>query len=321
MPLLEKAYKLSRTPRTAAQLGLVQMALGYWVESERHLDEALGDPDNPWVARNHAALDGARTRVRGMIGEVTITGEPRGAEVLVNGRSVGRLPLAASVRIGKGPVEVELRADGYASATRSLVLAGGGKEQVAVTLSRAASAPAGGATDTGLASKTAKAGAPGLAAWQPAQPGLTVTDKPAPGRDDGGGSTVQRKLAWASAAVAAAGLAFGVVETFATQSKLDAFNQHSVPSPTPQDQNHRTLDCTTSHLTTECAGLRDDYDRAKLLTIVGYASAGVFAATSVALFVLSSPAHGGGERQVTTTTMAACVPSLTSAGISCALRF
>ena len=54
LPYLEKAYQLSRTPRTAAQLGLVQMGLGYWVDAERHLDEALSDPDNYWVAKTRA---------------------------------------------------------------------------------------------------------------------------------------------------------------------------------------------------------------------------------------------------------------------------
>jgi len=318
MPLLEKAYKLSRTPRTAAQLGLVQMALGYWVESEQHLNEALGDPDNSWVARNRAALDGARTRVRGMIGEVTITGQPPGAEVLVNGRSVGRLPLATSVRIGKGPVEVELRADGYASATRSLVLAGGGKEQVNLTLARAGAEGATAATADGSPSPNpAKPAGAALAAADrgATRPGLTVTDRPAPDR---GGGTVPRGLAWASAAVAAAGLAVGVAETFAAQIRLDAFNQHRDPS-------RGTFDCTTSNLTQDCTSLRDDYNRAKLLSIVGYASAGVFAATSVVLFVLSSPSHGGGagaERKASPpATMVLCAPTLASAGATCALRF
>ena len=137
LPYLETAYKLSRNPRTAAQLGLVQMALGYWVDAERHLDEALADPDNYWVAKNRGVLDGARTHVRGMIGQVAITGAPNGAEVLVNGRSVGRLPLGQDVRAGKGPAEIEVRADGYVSATRSIVIPGGGREQVAIKLAPA----------------------------------------------------------------------------------------------------------------------------------------------------------------------------------------
>jgi tetratricopeptide (TPR) repeat protein len=83
LPYLEKAYKLSRTSRTAAQLGLVQMGLGYWVDSEHHLDEALADPDNYWVAKNRPVLEGALTRVRSMIGSLVITGQPTGAEASI----------------------------------------------------------------------------------------------------------------------------------------------------------------------------------------------------------------------------------------------
>ena len=47
LPLFEKAYQLSRTPRTAGQLGLVEIALGYFVDAEKYLSEALGSPDHP----------------------------------------------------------------------------------------------------------------------------------------------------------------------------------------------------------------------------------------------------------------------------------
>ena len=49
MPLLQQAYELARTARTAAQLGLAEMALGYWVEAEGHLNEALTVSHHPWV--------------------------------------------------------------------------------------------------------------------------------------------------------------------------------------------------------------------------------------------------------------------------------
>jgi len=45
-PLFQKAYESDRTPRTAGQLGLCELALGYWVESEKHLGEALASSGN-----------------------------------------------------------------------------------------------------------------------------------------------------------------------------------------------------------------------------------------------------------------------------------
>ena len=52
LPLFQKAYDLERSPRTAAQLGLVEAALGYWLASERHLQEALTSTRNPWLIRS-----------------------------------------------------------------------------------------------------------------------------------------------------------------------------------------------------------------------------------------------------------------------------
>jgi hypothetical protein len=59
------------------------MALGYWIEADQYLTEALTVADHPWVEKNRETLEQARTKVRGMIGELTITGAPAGAEVLV----------------------------------------------------------------------------------------------------------------------------------------------------------------------------------------------------------------------------------------------
>src|SRR5437667_8542021 len=92
-PLLQRAYELTKTPRTAAQLGLVEMALGYSVESERHLTEAIAARDNSWIAGNQAVLSGALRAVRDKNAELRIIGAPAGAEVFVNGKNMGQLPL------------------------------------------------------------------------------------------------------------------------------------------------------------------------------------------------------------------------------------
>src|SRR5215475_9606181 len=101
LPLFEKAYQISRSPRTAGQLGLVEMALGYFVDAERYLGEAVASPDHPWVAKNLPTLKAQLAAAKAQIGELYIVGEPAGAEVLVNGKPVGKLPLAAPIRLDK----------------------------------------------------------------------------------------------------------------------------------------------------------------------------------------------------------------------------
>ncbi|MES1210307.1 MAG: hypothetical protein ABUS79_30590, partial [Pseudomonadota bacterium] len=97
--MFQRAYETLPTPRSAGQLGLAEMAVGYWLGAEQHLNEALQTPDHPWVAKNHAALQTALTRVRSNIGEILVTGPPAGAALTVNRRAAGTFPLSEPVRV------------------------------------------------------------------------------------------------------------------------------------------------------------------------------------------------------------------------------
>lgn len=137
LPFFQKAYELARTPRTSAQLGLVELALGYSVEAERHLSQGLASPKDPWIERNHVTLEDSVRRARMTIGEIAVTGAPVGAEVLINGRTAGLLPLATPIRIGQGPTTVELRASGYASGSAVVEVVAGKRSEVTLRLEKA----------------------------------------------------------------------------------------------------------------------------------------------------------------------------------------
>ncbi len=330
VPLLEKAHKLSRTPRTAAQLGLVEMALGYWIDAERYLNDALAQPDHPWIAKNRGTLEDARTRVRGMIGEVTITGEPEGAAVVVNGREVGRLPLSRGIRLGKGTIEIEMRAPGYATASRSVTLTGGAREHVNLTLAPAAvsspspsTALSGGqaGANRSVVGPVARTPLPSVDTAAPTQPTQVPALPTGDTRASGSGSTgPARSLAWVAGAGAVGGLAFGIVETVLAQKNLNTFNNHTSPSPTPEDPNRRVLDCTTSQLSAECKGFRDSYDQAKTLAVVGYVVGGTLAVASAALFLLSAPTGENGNGLLSRAALG-CAPNPAFAGFTCRLKF
>jgi tetratricopeptide (TPR) repeat protein len=138
-----RAYETSPTPRAAAQLGLVLFQLSRWPDAEKHLEEALDAKRDPWIARNRPTLESSLETVRKHVGELEITGEPAGAEAFVNGTPVGRLPLRGRVRVAEGPVEIELRAPGYAPGRRALTVRPGKTERVELALTRPeAAAPA-----------------------------------------------------------------------------------------------------------------------------------------------------------------------------------
>ena len=142
LPLFEKAYQISRTPRTAGQLGLVEMALGYFVDAEKYLSEAVASPDHPWVAKNLATLKAQLATAKSQIGELYIVGEPAGAEVLVNGKAVGKLPLSTPIRLDKGRADVQVRAPGYVASTDTVTMVGGKREDRSYRLQREAVAVA-----------------------------------------------------------------------------------------------------------------------------------------------------------------------------------
>jgi len=319
LPFFERAYELARNPRTAAQLGLVKMALGYCVDAERLLDEALAVPDHPWIARNRDTLDRTRAKARQNIGEVTVTGTPAGAEVLVNGHAVGTLPLASPVRLDKGPAEIQVRAPGHLPISHTLTIAAGSHEHLTVALGP--TPPTASSVPSPSSSPFPSAPSPPLAVAppSPAPPATTVSASPL------------RPLAITAAGLGAAALAFGIVETVIASRRIDDFNDHTAPSPTVDDPTHRAPDCQTSQLNDECRSIRDAHDRARTLAIVGYVGAGVFAATSAALFLwaqrqASEPGvagadRGAGPRARFDDDRLACAPVLPSAGLTCSLRF
>lgn len=112
--LLARAFAQSPTPRATAQLGLVEQALGRWVEAERHIAQALAHREDEWISRNRAALEGSLATVRDHLGSLDVLCDVDGARLVVRGETLGRTPLAEPIRLPAGRVDVEVVADGHA---------------------------------------------------------------------------------------------------------------------------------------------------------------------------------------------------------------
>jgi hypothetical protein len=324
LPFFEKAYQTSRTPRTAAQLGLVELDLGYYVEAERYLAEGLAAPDHPWIAKNQATLKRQLATAKANIGEVVVSGTPAGAEVWLNGNLAGRIPLAAPIRLAKGRVDIQLRAPGYEPAEDSANIVGGKREQRSYALSPTPVAagqtttPVGGTPPAGTA--TAISLAPGAVpsvgagAWSsPATtPSATIATAPAPTAN---GTRARRPIAWIVGAAAIGALAFGTVEAFNAVSKKNAFNDH-----TGYVGGVLVNDCGTASLSSACKPLKDSYDQALTLSIVGFVAAGVLA-SAASVWFLHSPGQNGSADQATSARALACVPDPADRALTCSLRF
>ena len=137
---LERAYAIKRSAHAAAQLGFVEQALGLWPQAEQHVREALAAKDARWVRKNRTTVDAALTTIRAHIGHVQIDGGVPGAQVTVNGRPVGLIPLHDAVPVSAGPVDIEVRAVGYAPVLKTVNVAAGELTRVPFTLQQIARA-------------------------------------------------------------------------------------------------------------------------------------------------------------------------------------
>jgi PEGA domain len=305
LPMFQKAYEISRTPRSAGQLGLCEMELGAYVDAERHLAEALAAPDHPWIAKNKPVLKRQLEAARANIGELVLTVSPAGAEVLLNGKAVDAALLTGPIHVEKGQLVVEVRATGFETAHDTLTITAGKRERRTFALVPAPAAVAATAPpETGAAAPAAgPAGVDANAA-----------------RDASGSSTgsagAERLAAWITGGVAVGALILGTVEAFNAGSKRDDFNNHTgtIGGLTYQD-------CGTAKLSAACQPLKDSYDQARTLSIVGFAAAGALAVTSAVLFVLSSPDHERGSEVGGSGRTFACVPDVGVRGVGCAFRF
>ena len=298
LPLMQKAYELARTARTAAQLGLVEITLGYWLQAETHLTEALASPRDPWIYKNRAELERALNGARGSIGELDIQGKPAGAEVLVNGQVVGVLPLSKPTRVGDGPVRVEVRATKFKSSVQSLTMARGKPQRLEFQLEPLPPfAP--------KAEETDRADT------------LGSVQKPPKGFRE-----YVRPLGWTTAAAGTAAIGLGVAGSLWWMEKRDAFNNHTrlVPDTSGTMPSVRIRDCggrLENRGGVECASLYDDMNRAKRLAIAGYVAGGLLVVGATALF-LSSPGPHGPPAEVS---LESCGPLLHAIGGTCGLRF
>lgn len=74
--------------------------------------------------------------------QLSLSTVPQGAEIWVNGQAVGVTPLASSIAVMPGTVNVEARRAGYTSATRTLTLGDGARGDVTLALAEDATTPA-----------------------------------------------------------------------------------------------------------------------------------------------------------------------------------
>jgi len=216
----KRAYELSQTPRAAAQLGLVEQALSYFLDAQGHLAEALAS-DDAWVAQHRKVLETSLTTVRGHLGQITVRGAPAGTTVEVGGRAAVALASGGIVWVNPGTTALVFNAAEHEPAARNATVAAGASIELDVEL------PAVARPVAAAPSAAEPVAATAAATVQKAGP-------PAAGEDHG------RALRVAGLTTAGAGLGIGVAGAVIYsigRSKLDAINSDATAGKPYNESN------------------------------------------------------------------------------------
>jgi hypothetical protein len=196
LEVFRKADAAAPSPRTKAQVGLAEQALGIWVAAEAHVEAALAAKEDAWIERYRAPLASALAIIKKHVGSLEVRGGVPGADVLIDGAKIGTLPMRAPWRVEVGRRAIEVRAAGYYTASRATDIVASSTTRETFDLVR----------DEGAADPPHPAGTPPV-----------VVESPRTG-------SVQRTMGWIFVGTGGAALVVGVVGLVARQSAVSAYN-------------------------------------------------------------------------------------------------
>jgi hypothetical protein len=302
----QHAYDLKKGARARAQMALAEQALGRWIDAEAHLAEALQRTSDPWIGRNRALLEQALGEIRQHIGSLELSGGTPGAEVRVNGRVAGKMPLAGPLRVEAGSVSLEIRAAGYLPVVRTINVPANGLAREPITLVAASAPPAVRAVPE--VAPPAQASADRTTAGAPAP----IVAEPAKSKP--GTSQIKRPLGIGLGIAGIGALGVGVGFHLLRQSRASDFNR----------------DCMINAMTgaisgspgVNCQSRYDGVQQARNIAIVGYVAAPILLGAAAYALFSSSPSESSpaDHRAASHPLQFACAPSAAPA-ITCAAIF
>jgi hypothetical protein len=263
----ERAWMLGGSPRALAQLALAEQSLGLWREAFEHLENALSRADDPWISAHHATLEVALGEIVSRLGTVEISCNIDGAEVKVDGRSVGPTPLRKSLRVVAGKSVVQVVAQGYFDMARHVHVEAGGISRVSFSLtpisaSEAAAVPAAPALTP-----------PPLAASPPQELILPRAVRARVSESADENTSTRDLLTYTSAGLAALGVTLGVTGYVMREIKAGQYNNDA------RCAQHEGVPRSI-----ECKDELEAGHRAELIAITGASAAGLFGLTALYLW-------------------------------------
>jgi hypothetical protein len=257
----KEAWTLKKSYDIAGNLGAVELAISMPRDAAEHLLHSLrqfpanGKPE---------ARDKTRQRLEDalkQIGTLTIKVNVEGAEILVDGKSVGKAPLEQEIFVDAGTRRIEAKIDGYDPVRQQLQVAKGSTHQVALKLKKT-----------------------------PAPPPVTTT----PARPSW---TVPIIVAGASLSAAFFGTGIGLIVVSNNKSseadeKLASLTSANGQAPCPGATDGLKAQCS------ELKGLRSDHDTFQNVAVGTFVLGGVVAAATVGSVFMFGSKRGKTEAAV-----------------------
>lgn len=274
--LFEEAFKLDARPQIAANLGNAELEVGKPREAAEHFDYFFRE-DKTATPAERAAIQDLQKKALAKIGTLRVTVDVEGAEIFIDGRSVGKSPIASPIYVDPGNYTIEAKAPGRVPASRLAALTAGANLPIDFKL-----APAG---DT----------SPG-----PVGPSIV----PPPPLEQ----TWRKPLMYTSIGLGVVGLGVGIGLSLAANSKNNAVeDERYYLQMRPSTGDVICPDGIEKEPCQKLNGLVDTRDGFVAGAVVGYTLAGVGAAGAIAL-VLTTPKSVKAEEKKAATVMV--VPTL-----------
>jgi tetratricopeptide (TPR) repeat protein len=262
--------------RVQAQLGTTYQALGRWIAADTHLTEALSHAGDEYIERHRAAIERAHEIVKDHLGSLAVEGVPAGADVSLNGRVIGSLPMARPERVAVGSYLLEVSLARHYTESRPIsikprVLTRETVDLVPHSPKRATVAVAGAAVAG--ARRAEEAVLPGAVSSE-----VVSSDAVVPIDSDGGAPAW---LPWTFGGASAATAAVGVFSWVKAREHAERWNDNS--------RCRNRLGVTRETL---CGDERESARRYQTIAITGGIASGLFAVAAIWAGIAEAPDDG-----------------------------
>ncbi|MBI3204679.1 MAG: PEGA domain-containing protein [Myxococcales bacterium] len=202
---LQRAYDLSPSYKILYNVALVYLQLNDFAGSLRNFKKYLDDGGKKIDQKRRAEVEKEIAKLQSRVATVELTVNVEGAEVSVDDLDVGETPLDQPLIVNAGKRKLSVQKSGFARVTKVLVVAGGDKKKLSLTLEAGSSS-----ASTSTSGKPERPG--------PSSPGKP--EKPASAKDEGPKRRVPW-LWWGVTGGLAAGTTVAGVLTLGAQKDLD----------------------------------------------------------------------------------------------------